>query len=260
MELWNFYRTDNEVRKSKNRTEQWTIPAIERLHEGTALSMVSVGCGSAVDVAILREHGYCCWGTDPDENCHPVARKFFVQSDACSLPFNSERFDVTMCMEAFEHIGAPNTNRAWRPCPEYRANRRRAAEELLRITKPGGVIILVTPNRLFPIDEHGVGKTGLRWHLPFQDQTLSYFELRSLFFPKCDRMGVLPYEGYYELEKLKRLGGATFVHLVKSVLPIFSNPVLHVFGPHLFVYFRKLKNAANSESSESLSMVAQVGK
>ena len=61
-------------------------------------------------------------------------------------------------------------------------------------------------------------------------------------------MGVLPYEGYYELEKLKRLGGAHFVRLVKSVLPIFSNRLLHVFGPHLFVYFRKLGNAANPAS------------
>ena len=260
MELWNFYRTDNEVRKSRKRTEQWTIPAIRRLYDGSSLRLLSVGCGSAVDVAILREHGYCCWGTDPDENCHPAAREFFVQSDACSLPFKSEDFDVTMCMEAFEHIGAPNTNRAWKPCPEYRANRRRAAEELLRVTKPGGLIILVTPNRLFPIDEHGTGKTGLRWHLPFQDQTLSYFELRNLFFPKCDRMGVLPYKGYYELEKLKALGGVPMIRLVKSVLPIFSNRILHVFGPHLFIYFRKIENVPSSESGNRLSFVAQVGK
>jgi len=122
------------------------------------------------------------------------------------------------------------------------------------------VIILVTPNRFFPIDEHGTGKTGLRWHLPFQDQTLSYFELRNLFFPKCDQMGVLPYDGYYELEKLKRLGGVPMVRLVSSVLPIFSNRVLHVLGPHLFVYFRKLRSATNSESGHTLSLVAQVGK
>jgi len=213
-----------------------------------------------VDVAILREHGYSCWGTDPDENCHPVARDFFVQSDACSLAFKSEEFDVTMCMEAFEHIGAPNTNRAWKPCPEYRANRRKAAEELLRVTKPGGLIILVTPNRLFPIDEHGSARTGLRWHLPFRDQTLSYLELRSLFLPKCDEMGVLSYDGYYELEKLNQLGGAPMVRLVKFVLPIFSNRILHVFGPHLFIYFRKIGNTTSCESGDRLSFEAQVGK
>jgi SAM-dependent methyltransferase len=255
MELWNFYRTDNEIRKSRKRTEEWTIPAITRFYDGDGIRLLSVGCGSAVDVAVLREHGYFCWGSDPDENCCADAREFFVQSDACSLPFDSEGFDVTMCMEALEHIGAPNTNRAWKPCPEYRANRKRAVEELLRVTKPGGLIIVVTPNRLFPIDEHGAGKTGLRWHLPFRDQTLSYFELKNLFLPKCAQMGVLPYEGYYELEKLKRLGGLPFVRLVKSVLPIFSNRLLHILGPHLFVYFRKLGNAADSASNRRFTSV-----
>lgn len=255
MELWNFYRTENEIRKSRKRTEEWTIPAIRRFYDRSGIRLLSVGCGSAVDVAVLRERGYLCWGTDPDENCCAEAREFFVQADACSLPFDSEGFDVTMCMEALEHIGAPNTNREWKPRPEYRANRKRAAEELLRVTKPGGLLIIVTPNRLFPIDEHGAGKTGLRWHLPFRDQTLSYFELRSLFLPNCDEMGVFPYDGYYELEKLNRLGGLPFVRLVRSVLPIFSNRLLHVIGPHLFVYFRKLRRAAHSASDRCLTPV-----
>ena len=122
---------------------------------------------------------------------------------------------------------------------------------MLRVTKPGGVIILVTPNRLFPIDEHGKGKTGIRWHLPFRDQTLSYFELRKLFLPKCGRMGVLPYEGYYELEKLERLGGGPLVRLVKFVLPIFSNCLLHVLGPHLFLYFQKKSFGVRSDPTKA---------
>lgn len=242
METWNFYRTDHEIRKSRKRTEGWTIPAMQRLCAGGRIRVLSVGCGSAVDVAVLREHGYLCWGSDPDGNCCADARKFFVQSDACSLPFASETFDVTICLEALEHIGSPNTNREWTPRPEYLANRKRAVAELLRVVRPGGLILVVTPNRLFPIDEHGTGKTGIRWHLPFRDLTLSYFELRSLFMPKCHQMGVLPYEGYYELEKLKRLGGERFVRAVQFLLPIFSNRLLHVLGPHLFVYFRKLGN------------------
>jgi SAM-dependent methyltransferase len=258
METWNFYRTDHEIRKSRRRTEEWTIPAIKRFYDGGRLHLLSVGCGSAVDVVVLREHGYLCWGADPDENCFADAREFFVQSDSCSLPFDSAGFDVTMCMEALEHIGAPNTNREWKPRPEYRANRKRAVEELLRVTKPGGLIIIVTPNRLFPIDEHGTGKTGIRWHLPFRDLTLSYFELRRLFLPKCDQMGVLPYEGYYELEKLKRLGGLPLVRLAKSVLPIFSNRFLHIFGPHLFVYFRKLGNATDFAPDRRSAFVAHV--
>jgi SAM-dependent methyltransferase len=144
-----------------------------------------------------------------------------------------------MCFEAFEHIGAPNTNLAWKPRPEYRANRKKAALELLRLTKPGGLVILVTPNRFFPVDEHGTGKTSLRWHMPFGDQTLSYFELKHLFLPACEEMGVLAYGRYFELEKLRRLGGLWTARFVSSILPAFSSRLLHIFGPHLFVYFRK---------------------
>jgi SAM-dependent methyltransferase len=239
---WDFYRTGKEVRKSRRRTEEWIIPVIRKFcGTNTNIRVLSVGCGSAVDVAVLRQHGYDCWGTDLTAECHPDAQGAFLQANACSLPFQSCDFDVTMCLEAFEHIGAPNTNREWKPCPEYMANRKKAASELLRVTKPRGVVILVTPNRLFPVDEHGPGASGFRWHMPIGDMTLSYFELKRLFLPACEEVGTLPYGRYFELEKLERLGGPLLARLVSCVLPIFSSRLLHCspLGPHLFVYFRK---------------------
>lgn len=237
---WDFYRSEKELQKSRRRTEEWTIPAIGKFYGNDKnIRLLSVGCGSAADVAVLREHEYDCWGTDLTGDCHPDAREVFRQGDACSLPYESDGFDLTLCFEAFEHIGAPNTNREWTPRPEYRLNRKKAAAELLRVTKPGGTLILVTPNRFFPIDEHGLGRTGLRWHMPFHDMTLSYFEARRLFSSECEDMGVLPYGRYFQLEKLEQVGGQWMVRFVDSVLPVFSNRVLHLVGPHLFVYFRK---------------------
>ncbi len=249
---WDFYRTEKEIRKSRRRTEEWIIPTLRRFYgTSTGIQVISVGCGSAIDVAVLRQQGYVCWGTDVTAECHRDARGAFAQADACSLPFRSSGFEVTMCFEAFEHIGAPNTNLEWKPHPEYRANRRRAASELLRVTKPGGLVIVVTPNRFFPFDEHGTGKTSLRWHMPFADQTLSYFELKRLFAPACEETGVLPYGRYFELEKLQRLGGAWTTRFVSSVLPAFSNRLLHIFGPHLFVYFRKASAAEVPRPTET---------
>ena len=105
------------------------------------------------------------------------------------------------------------------------------------------MLIIATPNRLFPIDEHGSGRTRLRWHMPFGDMTLSYFELKRLFLPASEKMGVLPYGRYFELEKLEELGGPWFARFVDFLLPLLSNGVLHCspFGPHLFVYFRKAR-------------------
>ena len=73
---WDFYRTQKEVRKSRRRTEEWIIPTIEQFYgKGAVPRVLSVGCGSAVDVAVLRQHGYDCWGTDLNPEFVPVPEK-----------------------------------------------------------------------------------------------------------------------------------------------------------------------------------------
>ena len=105
------------------------------------------------------------------------------------------------------------------------------------------MIVLATPNRLFPFDEHGPGKTQIRWHLPFDDLTLSYLELRRLFAEFALEIGVLPYGRYFAMEKIERLIGRRLTDFIQGLFPLFSHPILHMspFNPHLFVYFRKVE-------------------
>lgn len=52
-----------------------------------------------------------------------------IVSDITSIPVEDESFDVVLCTEVFEHVPNPN----------------KALEELIRVTKVGGTLILTAP-------------------------------------------------------------------------------------------------------------------
>ena len=56
-----------------------------------------------------------------------------VQASALAAPFPAGTFDIVVSSEMIEHTAAP----------------RRALQELLRVLKPGGVLALTVPNRLW---------------------------------------------------------------------------------------------------------------
>lgn len=66
---------------------------------------------------------------------HPdLAAKFnFKYADACELPFEDNIFDLSISMSTFDHL------------PSAYA-RQKAVDEMARTTKPGGHVIVTTPN------------------------------------------------------------------------------------------------------------------
>jgi SAM-dependent methyltransferase len=239
--VWEFYRSEKELTKSRRRAEQWLVPTIQRLIKPSpTTNVLCVGCGNAVDVLVLREHGYISYGMDADSNCHSGVKGLaFVNCDACHLPAASGKFDVTVSLEVIEHVGTPPG--CWKPTAESRKVREKFVAELVRVTKPGGTIILATPNRLFPFDEHGPGKSQIRWHGPFRDATLSFPEVKALFERHSCRIGVIDYGEYFALEKIEHLTNQKFIQCIKALFPILSCPIIHAspLNPHLFAYFRR---------------------
>jgi len=134
---WSFYLSGKELSKSRRRAEQWIVPTLNRLIPSEcAKRVLCVGCGNAVDVAVLREFGFDSWGADIDANCHPAARSWFVAADACVLPFDAGSFDAVISLEVVEHIGAPPGE--WKPTAHARARRKQYAAELARVLRLGG--------------------------------------------------------------------------------------------------------------------------
>jgi SAM-dependent methyltransferase len=64
-----------------------------------------------------------------------------------ALPFPDATFDVVFSHEVLEHVD----------------DDRQAAGEMVRVTRPGGRIVIFVPNRLYPFETHGVYWRG-RYH------------------------------------------------------------------------------------------------
>lgn len=101
------------------------------------------GCGVGQYVRHLAELGYNTIGLDIDfdrvrdglqagtDQLHVAAGEY--------LPYPTDTFDALLSHEVIEHV----------------ANDRRAAQEMIRVLRPGGRVILFCPNRWYPFETHG---------------------------------------------------------------------------------------------------------
>ena len=70
-----------------------------------------------------------------------AAQKLVVLNGAGeALPFEDEKFDLVLSHEVLEHV----------------ADDRRCLEEIVRVLKPGGRLVLFVPNRGYPFETHGI--------------------------------------------------------------------------------------------------------
>ena len=139
--------------------------------------ILDIGCGNARDIIPILEAGATVVGVDLSAGMIEQARQDLAIAgyrdvrlevgDATQLAFASGTFDKVLCSEVIEHI--PDASQAIR--------------EMARVLKPGGVLVISTPNRRswYGFDRYGVW-TGLlrrRWNHPF-DNWRTMRELRSL--------------------------------------------------------------------------------
>lgn len=109
--------------------------AVKGVHE-TALESVKLktdsyildcGCGDgdlARDLMKTSKHVYCC-------DRKPLKLHNFTKADLNeTLPYKNNFFDVVFCIEVIEHLKNPS----------------QLVDEIHRVLKPGGILVLTTPN------------------------------------------------------------------------------------------------------------------
>ncbi len=74
----------------------------------------------------------------------------FANDETRRLPYPDARFDLVLAIGVIEHLPL--------------RNRRAQVDEYYRVLAPGGhIVILDTPNRLFPLETHSVGLPLIQW-------------------------------------------------------------------------------------------------
>lgn len=128
-----------------------------------------------------------------------------VQSPGERLPFPNAAFDVVFSHEVLEHV----------------ADAHICVVEMVRVTRPGGHIVIFVPNRLYPFETHGVFWRG-RYH--FGNALLVNW------LPTVLRDRLAPHVRAYTVSGLRRLFDGLPVHVVHhtQIFPGYDNIVARV--------------------------------
>ncbi len=105
--------------------------------------VLDVGCGIGMYTSAFRRYTPHVMGVEIELPRAVEARdraRGVVQSVGETLPFEDKAFDVVFSHEVLEHV----------------SDDRQCAGEMVRVTRPGGHIVIFVPNRLYPFETHGI--------------------------------------------------------------------------------------------------------
>ena len=215
--------------------QNYFLPLFKQMfssHRGTP-RILSLGCGTGVDVDILSAAGFEVIGIDCGaRSCAWPNREYghrLLLANGKNLPFETGSFDAVYCGCVFPHVGTVGDSHQVRP--EYLEERHQLAGEMGRVLRKGGHVVVSSPNRNFPLDifhgrskEHPLPRVNAS-NDPF---LLSYGDYQQLFRPAdCSKFQLLPVTGYWGFVRRKKsLKGRLSMLPVEAVFNLVSRPGL----------------------------------
>ena len=151
------------------------------------------GCGMGMYLQHMAPHTGSAVGLDFEHEravqAHRIADQV-VSSASEHLPFPANTFDLVLSHEVIEHV----------------QDDRMALEEIFRVLKPGGRLVLFCPNKGYPFETHGIYWLG-RYHfgnIPLVN-----------YLPRGWRDRLAPHVNVYTRRSLNRLFKGLPVHFVE---------------------------------------------
>lgn len=160
-----------------------------------------------------------------------------VQAVGEALPYPDDHFDLVFSNEVIEHVD----------------DDRQTAREMVRVTRPGGSIVLFAPNRLYPFETHGAYVGGryvfgniplVNWMPdPLRDRLAPHVRaytargLRALFAGEPVRL--VEHRCIYPGFDNVSAAHPTVGRVLRRVLYVAETTPLHVFGISHFLVLRK---------------------
>jgi SAM-dependent methyltransferase len=236
-------RFDDDLGEAQTRYEEesngwlaqkYLIPTLGTLLAGIERPRVlSLGCGTGVDIDHLAARGYDVVGVDcgnrtgvwPRREC----RDRLCLANGKHLPFESASFDAVYCGCVFPHVGVEGDSTRLRR--DFAEERQAIARQIGRVLKPGGCVMVSSPNRLFPLDIfHGrsPAQPYPRLNPPWSRFLLSAGDYRTLLSTAgFIRSRLLPVTGYWGFLRMKQhLKGRLLALPVEAVFRAVSAPPL----------------------------------
>ena len=216
------------------------LEMVRRFVDLEGARVLDVGCGIGTYVRRFRQFSDDVHGVEvePERVAEASAElPNIVEGRGESLPYPDGHFDLVFSNEVIEHVD----------------DDRRTAAEMVRVTRPGGSIVIFAPNRLYPFETHGAYLRGryvfgniplINWLPdPLRDRFAPHVRaytgrgLRALFSGHPVELvhHRVIYPGFDNLSaRSPRLGG-----MLRRLLYVAETTPLHAFGLSHFLVLRK---------------------
>jgi SAM-dependent methyltransferase len=210
---------------------------------GSRGQVLENGCGVGMYVEKLATHAKHVIGLEYDFERTLEAHKnspHIINAAGENLPFPGDHFDLVLSHEVIEHV----------------QDDRVAVAEMVRVLKPGGCMIIFSPNRGYPFETHGVYWRGeykfgnipfvnwlpraLRDRLAPHVRVYTRKDMALLFanLPVLMIKRVVIFGAYDNI--IARLGG--FGRVLRAVLQFLEQTPLQIFGLSHFWVVQKIEN------------------
>lgn len=180
--------------------------------------VLEVGCGYGRNLAAMaRLKTRCVVGCDVsgDElalahlrlgRLDPVhrARVHLARQEPYRLPFRDSTFHLVILWQVVEHLFGPDS-------------KRKVIEECVRVLKPGGHILVETPNQWFPFDYHDNKLPLVHWVCPPPVREWLTYKVRGKRYPPSEYVSVPEMAGLIAAAAgVRRVTKATRVYFFQS--------------------------------------------
>jgi SAM-dependent methyltransferase len=206
-------KMEYEETSNADLAQNYLLPLFRRLwpeRQGPP-RLLSLGCGTGIDVDLLNAQGFECLGIDCGKRTAAWSRREqrhrLLLANGKSLPFPDNSFDAVFCGCVFPHVGVVGDTAE--VAPDCQAQRFSLAKEMTRVLKPGGRVLVSSPNRRFPLDlfhgrEEGSLRPRVNW--PASPFLLSVSDYARLFRDAgcAGRVQALPVTGYWGFIRSRR--------------------------------------------------------
>jgi 2-polyprenyl-3-methyl-5-hydroxy-6-metoxy-1,4-benzoquinol methylase len=136
-DAWHRGRQAAEGEDGPRANSPWHLMAMKHLAEIRGARVLEIGCGSGEFSKVLGERGALVTAADISpaavERTKRLTKGLSVTCDVAdlmALPYRDESFELVVSLETLEHTPSPF----------------QATAELVRVTRPGGRLIITTPN------------------------------------------------------------------------------------------------------------------